>query len=37
MARLDVSGHPLHRAPVKGRVAEVEFYAFTALPDFLPA
>lgn len=36
-ARLDVRGHTLHRAPVKGRVAEVEFYAFTVLPDFLPA
>lgn len=36
-AALDIDGHELHSAPVKGRVGEVEFYAFQSLPEVSPA
>jgi adenylate cyclase len=36
VARLDLTGHELHQAPVKGRVETVEFYTLKTVPD-LPA
>jgi adenylate cyclase len=32
-AGLDLTGHPLHQAPVKGRVATVQFYTFKTVPE----
>jgi adenylate cyclase len=32
VARLDLSGHTLHDAPVKGRVQSVQFLALQAVP-----
>ena len=32
-AGLDLAGHTLHQAPVKGRMESVEFYALNTVPD----
>jgi adenylate cyclase len=32
VARLDLTGHTLHDAPVKGRVQSVQFLALQAVP-----
>ena len=32
-AGLDMSGETLHDAPVKGRIATVQFYALNAVPE----